>query len=59
MVNLRETGERETGDGTKHNNSPPTKRLRLRLRLGWVGVVQLYIINVEGPNEMLKGRSEC
>ena len=42
MLNLRdETRERETGetgDGTGHNNSPPTKSLRLRLGWGRGGV---------------------
>ena len=58
MANLRrdETRDerremRETRRETRHNNSPPTKKLRLRLGwgrggvwvkvgLGWVGVVQ-------------------
>ena len=39
MLNLRDARETgETGDGTRHNNSPPTKRLRLRLGWGRGGV---------------------
>ena len=37
MATGRETGERETGE-TRHNNSPPTKKLRLRLGWGRGGV---------------------
>ena len=56
MVNGGETGEREMGEReTRHNNSPPTKKLRLRLGwgrggvwvkvgLGWVGVVQFNVM---------------
>ena len=41
MANLQEKTRdesRDERDGKRHNNSPPTKRLRLRLGWGRVGV---------------------
>ena len=41
MANLQEKTRdesRDERDGTRHNNSPPTKRLRLRLGWGRGGV---------------------